>query len=449
MGQVARSHRYELRFQAAFDDGEVYQTGPVRDLSTSGCFIETESPLPAGRKVRVIPLTTGDDELCELVGEVTRVEGNSGMGVRFLPMSDDVEIKVIKFCERRSAPAPTVPKKPKSLTDLKLVGKSAVGAKLPAEIVPGAPTRKAKPSPVDTADIVPLSTAEISAIDDDHDEKLRDTLNSIEGAPVEAAPSEPATKPAPPSEAATKPQASSGVVEKSAPVVVERVIERVVEVPATNHESHDELLAFGPRRSWAWAAILVAGGALVAAAFGAQSLLQMQVENAEIEADTARAVLAQQRDQSRALAARLATFETAAATPSPAPALDVELNTQRLVGDEGEVAIHLDAAVTNPGSDVAAVGHERVTFFLGVLKGRAQPLRDLNPPGTEGTVKWSSVQKTAADPALARTLPAGERLTVSRDLLVTPGKARVIGALVEVGLGEHTLTRVEMIPVPR
>src|SRR5688500_3597250 len=87
-----RSPRYPLEFQVVWDDGQGYMAGPVRDVSESGCFIETVMPLEPGKRVRIQPLLPEKAGIFELEGTVMRkvdyvgdvdVQRLPGMGVRF------------------------------------------------------------------------------------------------------------------------------------------------------------------------------------------------------------------------------------------------------------------------------------------------------------------------------------------------------------------------------
>ncbi len=87
-----RKKRYPFRFEVVYDDGEGFMSGPVLDISETGCFIETVMPLTAGKKVRVTPLLEGEAGAYELEGEVVRAQEYDqdnhfdrvpGMGIKF------------------------------------------------------------------------------------------------------------------------------------------------------------------------------------------------------------------------------------------------------------------------------------------------------------------------------------------------------------------------------
>ncbi len=92
MANEERKTRYPFRFEVVFDDGEGFMTGPVLDISETGCFIETVMPLEAGQKVQLTPLLSGSAGNYELEGVVVRAneydedeffDRTPGMGVRF------------------------------------------------------------------------------------------------------------------------------------------------------------------------------------------------------------------------------------------------------------------------------------------------------------------------------------------------------------------------------
>ncbi len=88
-----RSPRYPLQFQVVFDDGHSFMSGPVRDVSETGIFIETVMPLDPGTRVRIVPVQPAQSSIFELQGIVIRKADYDaetalddkvpGMGVRF------------------------------------------------------------------------------------------------------------------------------------------------------------------------------------------------------------------------------------------------------------------------------------------------------------------------------------------------------------------------------
>lgn len=90
---IERKKRFPVSFEIVFDDGDGFMTGPVIDMSETGCFIETVMPLEAGKRVRLTPLLTGESGIFELEGEVVRKQDydldhhfdrTPGMGIRFV-----------------------------------------------------------------------------------------------------------------------------------------------------------------------------------------------------------------------------------------------------------------------------------------------------------------------------------------------------------------------------
>jgi len=93
MSTIERKKRVPVSFEIVFDDGDGFMTGPVIDMSETGCFIETVMPLEAGKRVRLTPLLTGESGIFELEGEVVRKQDydldhhfdrTPGMGIRFV-----------------------------------------------------------------------------------------------------------------------------------------------------------------------------------------------------------------------------------------------------------------------------------------------------------------------------------------------------------------------------
>ncbi len=93
----SRAERFKVDFRVVWDDGESYFTGPVMNFSETGLFIETAMPVPAGRKVTIIPLVDGV-ALFELQGTVVREvpedldnapDRTTGMGVNFIDIKPE------------------------------------------------------------------------------------------------------------------------------------------------------------------------------------------------------------------------------------------------------------------------------------------------------------------------------------------------------------------------
>ena len=111
MGRSNRKERLAFRFEIVFDDSDGYMSGPVLDISETGCFIETVMPLPPGKRVILTPLLEGEAGNHELVGEVVRTntydadeigDGSPGMGVRFIdPNPEFIAVLRAAFEENR------------------------------------------------------------------------------------------------------------------------------------------------------------------------------------------------------------------------------------------------------------------------------------------------------------------------------------------------------------
>lgn len=88
MTYVPRSPRRTMKLRAVVDDGAGRSVGRVRDMSTSGLFVDTSgatdgnAALALGRKVAVVPLL-GDLDGERLPAEVARI-GDKGVALRFL-----------------------------------------------------------------------------------------------------------------------------------------------------------------------------------------------------------------------------------------------------------------------------------------------------------------------------------------------------------------------------
>lgn len=103
-----RKDRYRVSFEVVYDDGEGFMTGPVVDISESGCFIETVMPLEPGKQVRITPLVPGEVGIFEFEGEVVRKNDYDldnhfdripGMGVRFTDADKDQVAKLKAYLE--------------------------------------------------------------------------------------------------------------------------------------------------------------------------------------------------------------------------------------------------------------------------------------------------------------------------------------------------------------
>ena len=105
MKELRRAERHRIRFKMVFDDGETYSAGYVRDISRTGLFLETASPLPVDSEVRLEPVDQ-QDALFEVSARVVRVvesdepipdaethvdDGQIGMGLEFLALDGDAQ----------------------------------------------------------------------------------------------------------------------------------------------------------------------------------------------------------------------------------------------------------------------------------------------------------------------------------------------------------------------
>lgn len=117
MQEHRRAERHRVRFKMVFDDGQTYSAGYVRDISRTGIFLETASPLPVGSEVRLEPVDQ-QDALFEVAARVIRVveaeepipdaethlnDGQVGMGLEFLALDgeagDGIEQMVLRLEE--------------------------------------------------------------------------------------------------------------------------------------------------------------------------------------------------------------------------------------------------------------------------------------------------------------------------------------------------------------
>ncbi len=98
-----RAERHKVGFKMVFDDGDTYSAGYVRDISRTGLFLETASPLPVGSEVRLEPVDQ-NDALFEVAAKVIRVvesdepmpdaethmnDGQVGMGLEFMELDGE------------------------------------------------------------------------------------------------------------------------------------------------------------------------------------------------------------------------------------------------------------------------------------------------------------------------------------------------------------------------
>jgi hypothetical protein len=94
-----------LTINKEFDSFDQFIQEYVTNISRSGAFIKTDTPLPIGTKVNLRFTVIMDDiETVEGIGEVVRVEQNPpGMGVVFLELSGYSKGLLEKLLTARSA----------------------------------------------------------------------------------------------------------------------------------------------------------------------------------------------------------------------------------------------------------------------------------------------------------------------------------------------------------
>lgn len=102
-----RSDRHHVRFQLAYDDGEAYHVGIVKDLSHHGVFLETATPLPVGSVVNLTSLETDAGNHFEVSATVRRVEEPNedrldppGMALDFIGVGDAERVFLEALIER-------------------------------------------------------------------------------------------------------------------------------------------------------------------------------------------------------------------------------------------------------------------------------------------------------------------------------------------------------------
>lgn len=107
-----RKTRFAVNFEVVFDDGEGFMSGPLVDISETGCFIETVMPPEPGKRVRITPLVPGDVGIFEFEGEVVRkndydldehFDRIAGVGVRFVDADPDQLKKLREYLETAGA----------------------------------------------------------------------------------------------------------------------------------------------------------------------------------------------------------------------------------------------------------------------------------------------------------------------------------------------------------
>jgi hypothetical protein len=78
----APRHQFMARIELTDMQSEEHISGHTKDLSLFGCFVETVTPFPEGRQVR-LKISRGETHLVAQ-GKVTYSRPNSGMGIAFI-----------------------------------------------------------------------------------------------------------------------------------------------------------------------------------------------------------------------------------------------------------------------------------------------------------------------------------------------------------------------------
>ncbi len=102
---MSNDRRHErVTINKEFDSFDQFIQEYVTNISASGAFIKTDSPLPIGTEVNLrFTVIMNDIETIEGVGKVVRVESNpTGMGVVFVKLSDYSEQLIQKLLTHRS-----------------------------------------------------------------------------------------------------------------------------------------------------------------------------------------------------------------------------------------------------------------------------------------------------------------------------------------------------------
>ena len=77
----------------------------IRDISASGLFIETISPLQVGQEIKLVLSLPNHERPIKIVGEIVRVT-EKGIGVKFKPSSLITEEIIQAIAEQTSSSAP-------------------------------------------------------------------------------------------------------------------------------------------------------------------------------------------------------------------------------------------------------------------------------------------------------------------------------------------------------
>ncbi len=101
-----RSRRAErLTINKEFESFDAFIHEYVTNISKTGVFIKSKSPLPVGTKVNLrFTLIMDDIETIEGVGEVVRVE-HAGMGILFCELADESQALIKRLLASYDAAA--------------------------------------------------------------------------------------------------------------------------------------------------------------------------------------------------------------------------------------------------------------------------------------------------------------------------------------------------------
>ncbi len=77
-----RAQRISLYTETSFTVGNKAYNGMVLDLSSGGCFIETDEEFATGQEVSINLKRSRDAKIIKVKGRVARIESN-GIGVQF------------------------------------------------------------------------------------------------------------------------------------------------------------------------------------------------------------------------------------------------------------------------------------------------------------------------------------------------------------------------------
>ena len=146
---VPRSPRKPVAFHAEYDDGARFLDGVVRDMSTTGLFIECEDTLPPGTTLTVIPLVDSQLGAVRVQAEVVRSAGpgRDGIAVRFVNVDAWTREQVRALLRPEGAPASALVPAPHRVPAAEPVGPVLLLTRLEADAV-APPRLLAVPQPV-------------------------------------------------------------------------------------------------------------------------------------------------------------------------------------------------------------------------------------------------------------------------------------------------------------